>query len=128
MNVGKMMLIPAWKSEFLRFSSFNSGEATRRELSEVVMLIAKVPVMHSTNIETGIEYHSFKQLQSPTPPRADDTYNELTGLLQLTDVSDYQGYRLTTVLGFSVSRETSEVEGTNTSTRGFLTVFAGVER
>ena len=128
MNIGKMMLIPAWKSEFLRFSSFNAGEATRRELSEVVMLIAKVPVMYSTNIETGIEYHSFRQLQSPTPPRADDTYSELTGLVQLTDVSDYQGYRLTTVLGFSVSRETSEVEGTTTSTRGFLTVFAGVER
>ena len=67
-------------------------------------------------------------MQDPTPPRADDSYTELTALAQMTDVSDYQGYRLTTVLGFSVSRQNFEVEGPRTNTRGFITVYAGVER
>ena len=47
---------------------------------------------------------------------------------QLTNVSDYQGYKLTTVLGFDITRRYQEVEGTRTRTRGFLTVYAGVEQ
>ena len=91
------------------------------------MLIARQVVMRSTHIEAGIEYHIFSQLQDPTPPRADDDFTELTALLQLTDVSDYQGYRLTTVLGFSLSRLDFEVEDPTLSTRGFITVYAGIE-
>ncbi|MEE3258428.1 MAG: hypothetical protein VX293_04400 [Candidatus Latescibacterota bacterium] len=127
LDLGSLSLIPALKSEFLRFSSFTSGEATRRELSEIAMLIARQAIMRSTYLETGIEYHRFIQLQEPTPPRADDDFTELTALLQLTDVSDYQGYRLTTVLGFSLSRLDSEVEDPTLSTRGFITVYAGIE-
>ncbi len=128
LNVGPFILIPAWKSEFLRFSSFNAAEATRRELSEIGMLIARLPVMYSTYIEAGFEFYKFMQLENPTPPRADDSFTELTALGQLTDVSDYQGYRLTTVIGFSVSRQNFEVEGPRLSTRGFITVYAGIER
>ena len=47
--------------------------------------------------------------------------------MQLADVSDYQGYRLTTVLGFSLSRLDFEVEDPTLSTRGFITVYAGIE-
>jgi hypothetical protein len=126
-NFGSLSLIPALKSEFLRFSSFTAGEATRRELSEIAMLIARKAVMRSTYLETGVEYHRFIQLQDPTPPRADDDFTELTALLQMTDVSDYQGYRLTTVLGFSLSRLDFEVEDPTLSTRGFITVYAGIE-
>ena len=127
-SAGPFSLIPAWKSEFLRYSSFNATEATRRELSEIGMVIARLPVMYTTYLEAGLEYHQFFQLQDPTPPRADDSFTELTALLQMTDVSDYQGYRLTTVLGFSISRQDFEIEGPRTSTRGFITVYAGVER
>ena len=52
--------------------------------------------------------------------------NTISG--QLTNISDYQGYRLTTALGFDFTRRHFEIEGTRTRTRGFLTVFAGVER
>ncbi len=127
-SVGRFTLIPAWKSEFLRYSSFNATEAARRELSQIGMLIGRLPVMYTTYVETGFEFHKFVQMQDPTPPRADDSYTELTALAQMTDVSDYQGYRLTTVLGFSVSRQNFEVEGPRTNTRGFITVYAGVER
>ncbi|MBT7587972.1 MAG: hypothetical protein HN558_20840, partial [Gemmatimonadetes bacterium] len=120
-------LIPGWKSEFLRFNSFTAGEAARRELSQIAMLIVRKPVMFSTFIETGVEYHRFIQLQDPTPPRANDDFSELTALFQMTDISDYQGYRLTTVLGFSLSRLDVEVEDPSLNTRGFITVYAGIE-
>ena len=127
-NFGSLSLIPALKSEFLRFSSFTLGEATRRELSEIAMLIARKSVLYTTHLEAGVEYHRFIQLQDPTPPRADDDFTELTALFQMTDVSDYQGYRLTTVLGFSLSHLNSKIASSTLSTRGFITVYAGVER
>ena len=127
MNLGKLTLIPAWKSEFRRWTPFAANDARRAELSEIFMLISRLPVMFSTFLEGGVEYHRFFQLRDPTPPRADDSFTETTFLAQVTDVSDYQGYRLTTVLGFSISRQRFEVERTRTRTRGFLTVYAGVE-
>jgi len=125
--LGPLSLIPAYKSEFLRFSSFAAGEATRREWSRIAMLVARQAVMRSTHVEAGIEYHIFSQLQDPTPPRANDDFTEITTLVQLTDISDYQGYRLTTVLGFSLSRLDFEVEDPTLSTRGYITVYAGIE-
>ena len=87
----------------------------------------RLPVLLSSHLEAGVEYHSFTQFSSPPPPGAEDSFTELTGLVQMADVSGYQGYRLTTVLGFSVSRRHFEVEGTRVRTRGFLTVYAGVD-
>ena len=127
-NLGTLSLTPAWKSEFLRFNSFTADEATRRELSQIAMLIARKPVMYTTTLEAGVEYHRFIQLQDPTPPRANDDFSELTALLQMTDISDYQGYRLTTTLGFSLSRFDFAAQGARLNTRGFITVYAGVER
>jgi hypothetical protein len=126
-EIASLTLIPGWKSEFRRFNSFTAGEAARRELSQIAMLIVRKPVMFSTFIETGVEYHRFIQLQDPTPPRANDDFSELTALFQMTDISDYQGYRLTTVLGFSLSRLDVEVEDPSLNTRGFITVYAGIE-
>ena len=127
-NLGTLSLTPAWKSEFLRFNSFTAGEATRRELSQIAMLIARKPVMYTTTLEAGVEYHRFIQLQDPTPPRANDDFSELTALFQMTDISDYRGYRLTTTLGFSLSRFDFAAQGPTLNTGGFITVYAGVER
>jgi len=127
-NLGSLSLIPAVKSEFLHFSSFAAGVDTRREWSQIAMLVARKPIMYTTHIEAGIELHRFNQLQDPTPPRADDDFTEITALTQLTDSSDYQGYRLTTILGFSLSYLDDALYGSTLSTRGFITVYAGVER
>ena len=47
--------------------------------------------------------------------------------LQLTNVSEYLGYRLTTLAGLQVNRRHFEIEENQTDTRGFLTVYAGVQ-
>ena len=46
---------------------------------------------------------------------------------QLSNLSEYQGYRLTTVLGFEVARRRFEFDSVETRTRGFVTIYAGVE-
>jgi hypothetical protein len=128
LHVGKISLIPAWKSEFRREAPVDSRVPRRLELSEIFLLMSRIPVFLSSYIEGGIEHHRFSQLREPTPPGAEDSFRGKTIVGQLTNISDYQGYRLTTVLGFDMTRRHFEVEGTRTRTRGFLTVYAGVER
>jgi hypothetical protein len=127
-HLGKVSLIPAWKSEFRRESPVDSRIPRRLELSEIFLLMSRVPVFLSSYIEGGLEHHRFSQLRDPTPPGGEDSFRETTIVTQLTNISDYQGYRLTTVIGFDMTRRHFEVEGTRTRTRGFLTVYAGVER
>ena len=124
----QLSLIPLWKSEFRRHTPMIAREAKRREWSQLFAGIARLPVFLSSYLEGGVEYHLFEQLRDPTPPGAEDSFWELTTIAQLTNVSDYQGYRLTTVIGFDMTRRHFEVEGTRTRTRGFLTVYAGVEQ
>lgn len=125
--LGKLVFTPAWKSEFRRQVPIQRSRGKRLELSELFLVKVRLPVLLSSHLEAGVEYHSFTQFSSPPPPGAEDSFTELTGLVQMADVSGYQGYRLTTVLGFSVSRRHFEVEGTRVRTRGFLTVYAGVD-
>ena len=114
--------------EFRRESPVDSRIPKRLELSEIFLLMSRVPVFLSSYIEGGLEHHRFSQLRDPTPPGGEDSFRETTIVTQLTNISDYQGYRLTTVIGFDMTRRHFEVEGTRTRTRGFLTVYAGVER
>ncbi len=122
-----LILVPAWKSEFRRQVPLMRSRGKRLELSELFLLKARLPILLSSHVEAGLEYHLFTQFSNPPPPGAEDSFTELTGLAQLADVSDYQGYRLTTVLGFSISRQHFKIEGTRVRTRGYLTVYAGVE-
>jgi hypothetical protein len=79
-------------------------------------------------LEGGIEYEWYNQLRDPVPPGVDDDFSGLVYLVQLTNLSDYQGYRITTVAGFEVARRMREDEDTVTRTRGFITLYAGIER
>ena len=128
LQLGKLSLSPAWKSEFRREAPVLLNQPERKELSQILLVVARFPVMLSSYLETGVEYHDFRQLRAPTPPGGEDSFWETTTVAQLTNISDYQGYKLTTVLGFDITRRYREVEGTRTRTRGFLTVYAGVEQ
>ena len=128
LNLGAWTLAPRWKSEFLRRTPVRRSEPRRRELSELLMLITRFPVFRSSFVEAGIEYEIFAQLRDPTPPGAEDSFRELTTTVQLSNISDYQGYRLTTILGFELSRINPEAAPTEITTRSFITIYAGVEQ
>ena len=91
------------------------------------MVLVRVPVLRRSFLEGGVEYQVFSQLRNPTPPGAENSFNGLVTALQLTNISEYLGYRLTTLAGLEVTRRRFEIEETQTNTRGFLTVFAGVQ-
>jgi len=127
LSLGRLALVPAWKSEFLRRTPVLEREARQRELSQLFMLLLRLPVMRRSFVEGGAEYQVFSQLRDPRPPGAEDSFNGLVAALQLTNLSEYMGYRLTTLAGVQVTRRRFEVEGTQTHTRGFMTVYAGVQ-
>ncbi|MBM3280825.1 MAG: hypothetical protein FJY95_22515 [Candidatus Handelsmanbacteria bacterium] len=126
--LGPFTLAPAWKLEFRRQTPVLERQARRRELSQLFLLSGRLPLMQQSALEAGLEYHRFSQLEDPVPPGADDDLRELSGVVQMTNLSSYQGYRLTTILGIDLTRQHFAVEATRTRTRGFLTIYAGVER
>ena len=128
LSAGRWILMPRWKSEFSRRRPVLAGMPTRLELDELLMLVLRFPLMRRSTVETGVEYEIFSQLQNPTPPGAEDSFRGLTTTAQLTNTSDYLGYRLTTTLGFELTRTSFEGRRSELTTRSFITIYAGVER
>jgi hypothetical protein len=127
-QLGSISLVPRWKSEYISRVPPARQLAKERQLTELLMLVARKPMLRRTLLEGGIEYEWYNQLRDPVPPGVDDDFSGLVYLVQLTNLSDYQGYRITTVAGFEVARRMREDEDTVTRTRGFITLYAGIER
>ena len=51
-----------------------------------------------------------------------------TTTAQLINFSDYLGYRLTTTLGFELTRTSFGGRRSELTTRSFITIYSGVER
>ena len=116
-----------WVAESAQNTLFDPAD-THRQLTELLMLVARQPILRRTLLEGGIEYEWYNQMRDPVPPGVDDDFSGLVYLVQLTNLSDYQGYRITTVAGFEVARRRLEGQDTVTRTRGFITLYAGIER
>ncbi len=147
-GLGRFDLQPRCKSEFLRQTPFVADEERREEWALTVQLIARLPVMRRTVIESGVERLWFRdRVQDEAALRAagflQDTgdWRSTHIALQLSTTSDYQGYRLTTQAGVRFGRilserviEDSDRPGVFTTddkgkneTTTFITVFAGLE-
>ena len=127
LSAGPLTLVPAWKSEFRRQTPVMEKEARERELSELFMLLVRFPLLSRSFVEGGVEYQVFSQLRQPPPPGAEASFREQVGAVQLNNLTEYLGYRLTTILGLQVSRRQFEVGEAQVHTLGFMAVYAGLE-
>ncbi|MEW6751660.1 MAG: hypothetical protein AB1505_11900 [Candidatus Latescibacterota bacterium] len=125
-HLGRLVLSPGWKSEWLRRTPDLRDQPVRHELNQLLMLMVRLPVLRSSYLGGGFEYNAFFQLREPTPSGAEDGFGERVTALQLTNRSEYMGYRLITLVGLAVSRRAYEVGPPQSSTRGFFTVYAAV--
>lgn len=128
MQFGSVSLVPRWKSEFLSRVPPGRALPKQRQLTELFMFVTRKPVLRRSLLEGGIEYEWHEQLRDIVPPGVEDDFRGLVYLVQMTNLSDYQGYRITTVAGFEVARRMRKNEDTATNTRGFITIYAGIER
>ena len=144
--IGSFELQPKLKSEFLTQEAFVKEDDNRRHWNGLATLLAQVPVLRRSIITAGVEFAQFDDretdeedlLNSGQPGETGDQRSAILAL-QLNNLSQYLGYRLTTQVGLRFGRifrelvEQAEVgefskrfEG-RTETTSFITIYAGID-
>ena len=147
-GLGRLNLQPRLKSELLRQTAFLVADDDREEWTATAQLIATLPVLRHTIIQTGLEQLWFSNQSLDENALIAAGRQQETGdrsstniAVQLSTTSDYLGYRLTTQIGLRYGRilteqviEDSDRPGTfvigdetSNETTSFITVFAGLE-
>ena len=115
---------PKWKSTYRRERPYLRAHPIHEALEETLFLMVKCPLLHNTTAEMGIEWTRFLQLRgSETSPYSGD-FRGRVWALQLTNLVDYYGYRITAQVGYRWDRKWFEKGAKSTSTL-FISVFAG---
>lgn len=122
-GLGRLRIQPRWKSEFRRQSYDLFTNRERKELTEIFGTIIELPFLRRSVASGGMEYVRFSDL--------DNDVNDFQSFIvagQLTNVSAYQGYELTTQVGIKLVVRDFENPSlrTKTVTEGFITVYAGL--
>ena len=144
--MGRLSLRPRFKSEYLRQTPFLQSEEERRQWTGTGILLAQLPALQNTLLQAGIELLWLRDLIADEDQMVDLGLTQETGdvssrtiAVQLSNISNYQGYVLTTQVGLRFSRILTEgvtemtaggFEISNESsnvTTSFLTVYAGLE-
>ena len=126
---------PKLKSELLREIPFSRQLNKQRSWDGILFLIGTLPLLKTSQIELGLEQRFFAELQGAEHQleagRLTGDFRGSVVALQLTNVSDYQGYKLTTQLGIRLDRRSLEVVGRDreikTAGLSYLSVIAGLQ-
>jgi hypothetical protein len=144
-DLGRFSLQPKFKSEYLRRTPFLVQEDERKEWTGSFVLLAQLPVLQHTVLMGGVEQLLLRDLMRDEDAMVASGVTTETGDLssvnvavQLSNSSDYMGYRLTTQVGLRYGRTQTELvlendsgfakgsESSN-STTSFITVYAGIQ-
>ena len=145
-DLGRLSLRPRFKSEYLRQTPFLASEDKRKQWTGTGILLAQIPALQNTLLQGGIELLWLRDLVADEDEMVDLGLTRETGdtsartiAVQLSNISNYQGYVLTTQIGLRFSRILTEgitetatggfKKGDETSnvTTSFLTVYAGLQ-
>ena len=122
-DLGRVQIEPRWKSEFRHQTYDLFSDRERRELTEIVGTIVEFPMLSHSVVATGVEYVRYSDLDGDL-----NDYQSFIVAGQLTNVSAYQGYHLTTQVGLKHDLRDFEDPSVRTKsiTSGFITVYAGL--
>ena len=122
-ELGRVRLMPRWKSEYRRSTYDLFSQQDRDELTEIFGTIVRLPFLARTTLTMGIEYVLFKDLDAKI-----NNFQSFITAGQLTNTSDYQGYELNTQVGLKFDARDFEDPGVKTKTilEAFITVYAGL--
>jgi hypothetical protein len=105
------------------------GELERKDLSEIFSLIVSYPFLESVRFDLGVEYEKFFSLMEEPIGFTGEYMEDFDGLglsAQVSNVSSFLGYNLTTMISFRQQTKYFE-DTTKTSAIAFVSVFAGME-
>ena len=122
-DVGLVWIEPRWKSEYRRqtLDLVTTNTTKREELAQVGGVLAGMPVLSHTVVQGGVEWSIINDIEG------DADFDGIATALQLTNVSDYLGYKLTTQAGLKIERRDQKGRPSVTVTQSFVTVYAGLE-
>ena len=133
--LGDLLLEPRWKGEFLVSYPYRKITSGRREFRGTVSLFArtmhskmhKARVWRATMLDFGVELTYFDQLREHVPEGMEEDHFGVVGLFQLTESTDFRGYRLITQAGFRLNRQVYRNGLGKTSGIVFITIYAGIQ-
>ena len=122
-DLGVLWFEPRWKSEYRRqtLGLATSNREKRVELAQVGGLIAGLSLLTHTFVQGGIEFTFLNDFEG------DADMNGTATALQLTNISDYLGYKLTTQAGIKIDYLDRKGRDPTTLAKSFITVYAGLE-
>jgi hypothetical protein len=112
---------PRWKSEYRKQTVDLTSRTKRAEVAELGGFLFGFPVLRHSTLQAGVELTFFNDLE-----RNINDFNGTVGAFQFTNVSDFQGYKLTTQMGVEIDRRNPKGRETETITRSFIAVYAGL--
>lgn len=121
-------LRPQWKQQLAIHTPSRRDELKTRELTEILFLLMNYRISERLNYGIGTEYEIFENLRKDPdvlPSGWQEDYTRWTLGMQFTINSAYQGYQLTSNLGFRRVRR-SIADETDTNTMAFVSIFAGL--
>jgi hypothetical protein len=121
-DLGSLWIEPRWKSEFRRQSIDLLSLRKRTELAEIGGFILGFPLLSHTTLQGGLELTFFNDLK-----RDSNDFNGIVGAAQLTNISDYLGYKVTAQVGMKIDRRNPKGQEALTITQSFVTLFAGLQ-
>ena len=129
-----LTLSPRFKSEFLNQVPFSLTRDKQRSWDGIAFLLVEFPILKRSHIKAGLERRFFYDLRGREddldPGDMSGDFRGTAAAIQLTNVSDYLGYALTTQVGFRIDRRSLEVVDddpeSSTAGLGYMTVFAGL--
>ena len=126
-------LIPRWKNIWRKRSQPRTSQLEINELSEIISLSAVFPVLTKSRVEVGVEAILFRNTEAipdPLPPEYIDDFIGKVFTLQYTNRVQYQGYSITSNVGFQVNDinfgNLQDLDVSNTI--AFIELFAGLEQ
>jgi hypothetical protein len=126
-------LIPRWKNMWRKRSQPRTSQLAINELSEIFSLSAVFPVLTKSRVEVGVEAIVFRNAEAipdPLPPEYIDDFIGKVFTLQYTNRVQYQGYSITSNVGFQVNdinfANLTDLDVSNTI--AFIELFAGLEQ
>jgi hypothetical protein len=124
-----LSLWPQWKQLLQVRTPTERSRPRARELSEILICLMNYRISRSMVLQLGNEYEFFENLRKTPkelPPGFQRDFNRWTLGVQFSTTSPYQGYQVTSNLGFRRVRRSSAGE-TDTSTMAFVSLYAGTE-
>jgi hypothetical protein len=120
-NLGKVIIEPRWKSEYLKQTRALFGAERREQLRELLGMIVELQLLSMTRVQGGLEFLWNQDFNEDA-----NDFNSQSVAVQLSNTSDYLGYEVVALAGVRLRRQDFKGAESLTTSLTFVSIFAGL--